>query len=187
MSDQPETIDEVVAHEKKLLRDAKYRTSHRAILRLRCKEYRSKHRRVRNEQSRMYHKNNPLRNIFYLMRQRCGINKGAHEYQLNWYANRGITISQDWDTYDKFEEWALSHGWKKGLQIDRIDNNGDYSPQNCRFVTPKENSRNRRNTRWVVFCGERISLAELAERTGVDRRKITYRLNKGMTAEEAIK
>lgn len=154
--------------------------------RKRDKHYRDRHREERNAKTREYHKLHPLKNLYYVMKQRCGITKGASQEHLKWYAKRGISISSEWDTAEKFEAWALSNGWKPGLQIDRINNEGNYSPENCRFVTPKINSRNRRTTRWVTFKGQTMSLAELAERTGVKRQTISYRLNNGLTTEEAI-
>lgn len=67
---------------------------------------------------------------------------------LEYYAKRGITVCDEWrHSYKPFERWALTNGWKKGLQLDRINNNKGYSPDNCRFVTRTQNMRNRRNCR----------------------------------------
>lgn len=60
------------------------------------------------------------------------------------YGGRGIKVCDEWRSFKPFQEWALNHGYDDGLEIDRIDNNGDYTPQNCRFVTHGENNRNRR-------------------------------------------
>ena len=81
------------------------------------------------------------------MMVRCGHWEGASERSLNNYRDRGITVCELWQNSPQdFGDWLLSHGWRKGLQIDRIDNNQGYCPENCRVVTPKENSNNRRNT-----------------------------------------
>ena len=81
------------------------------------------------------------------MMARCGHFKGASERQLNDYRDRGITVCELWQKSPlDFSDWLLAHGWREGLQIDRIDNNRGYSPENCRVVTPKENANNRRNT-----------------------------------------
>ena len=81
------------------------------------------------------------------MMQRCGHFKGASERELNNYRDRGITVCELWQKSPQaFGDWLLSHGWRKGLQIDRIDNDKGYSPDNCRVVTCKENNNNRRNT-----------------------------------------
>ena len=85
--------------------------------------------------------------VYCSMMQRCGHWEGASERQLNDYRDRGITVCDLWQKSPlDFGDWLLAHGWHKGLQIDRIDNNKGYSPENCRVVTPKENANNRRNT-----------------------------------------
>ena len=67
---------------------------------------------------------------------------GVHNYHR--YGGRGIKVCDEWRRdFNAFAEWALANGYQKGLQIDRIDNDGDYEPSNCRFVTPAENNRNK--------------------------------------------
>lgn len=81
------------------------------------------------------------------MMQRCGHWEGGKERDLRNYRDRGITVCDEWRNSPRaFGDWLLAHGWRKGLQIDRYDNDRGYSPDNCRVVTPKENSNNRRNT-----------------------------------------
>jgi hypothetical protein len=84
----------------------------------------------------------PLYQVFCGMVARCE-NKNHKSY--SYYGARDITICDEWRyDFDAFYEWALDNGWKKGLQIDRIDNYGGYSPENCRVVKPEVNARNRR-------------------------------------------
>lgn len=81
------------------------------------------------------------------MMKRCGHYEGASERQLNDYRDRGITVCEEWRNSPRaFGDWLLAHGWHKGLEIDRIDNDKGYSPENCRLVTRRENCNNRRNT-----------------------------------------
>ena len=81
------------------------------------------------------------------MMQRCGHREGGKECDLRLYRDGGITVCELWRNSPRaFGDWLLAHGWRKGLQIDRIDNNNGYSPENCRVVTPKENANNRRDT-----------------------------------------
>ena len=92
-------------------------------------------------------KQEPWYNVYSGMMVRCGHREGGKEYDLRLYRDRGITVCELWRNSPRaFGDWLLAHGWRKGLQIDRIDNNQGYSPENCRVVTPKENENNRRNT-----------------------------------------
>ena len=81
------------------------------------------------------------------MMRRCGHWEGATERELRLYRDRGITVCEEWQKSPRaFGDWLLAHGWRKGLQIDRINNSQGYCPENCRVTTPKENLNNRRNT-----------------------------------------
>jgi len=83
----------------------------------------------------------PLYRVWTEMKQRCS-NKKYNSYKD--YGGRGITVCDEWFDPKIFIEWCLSNGWKKGLFIDRRDNDGNYEPGNCRFITPKESAKNRK-------------------------------------------
>ena len=84
----------------------------------------------------------PLYDVWGMIKQRC-CNKNCPNYKD--YGSRGIRVCDEWKNSAKtFIEWCLENGWKKGFEIDRIDNDGDYYPENCRFVTPKKNNHNQR-------------------------------------------
>lgn len=100
------------------------------------------------------------------MMQRCGHWEGASEQMLRDYRDRGIEVCPEWrESPRAFGDWLLAHGWRNGLQIDRIDNDKGYSPENCRVVTPKENNFNRRNT---TVLGDGTSLAMFCSSLGID-------------------
>lgn len=111
----------------------------------------------------------PLYATWSDMKRRCH-NKNHKDYPK--YGKRGIGVCNEWrNDVLAFTEWTLNNGWAKGLQIDRIDNNKGYSPENCRFVTGKENCRNTRNNIWIEYGDFHGVLSELAEK--IDMRAST--------------
>ena len=84
--------------------------------------------------------------VWAAMLQRVGVYKGADEKSKRNYQDRGITVCDEWLVFENFRDWALSHGYSDGLEIDRKDNNKGYFPENCQWVSCRENINNRRNT-----------------------------------------
>ena len=106
---------------------------------------------------------------YMAMMQRCGHWEGGKESDLRKYRDRGITVCELWRNSPRaFGDWLLAHGWHKGLQIDRIDNDKGYSPENCRVVTPKENSNNKRNT---LRLDDGTPLAMFCSSLGIETRE----------------
>lgn len=87
------------------------------------------------------------------MRQRCTNKKNP---KFNRYGGRGIKVCEEWNDANTFKEWALKNGWEKGKQIDRIDNDGDYEPSNCRWVSVSENSRRKSTTKIDIITAQEI-------------------------------
>jgi hypothetical protein len=85
-----------------------------------------------------------LYNVWKSIRQRC-FNANNKSYKN--YGGRGISICEEWSSYDLFLNWALDNGYKDGLSIDRVNNDGNYEPSNCRFTNMVTQSRNTRKIR----------------------------------------
>ena len=129
------------------------------------------------------HNEERLYRIWSVMRGRCN-NPNQSEYHR--YGARGITVCPEWDSYSVFKSWALANGYDDTLTIDRIDSNGPYCPENCRWATVKEQSNNRRTCHLLTYNGKTQSLMQWAEETGLSRSCISNRLKKGWPAEKAL-
>lgn len=113
--------------------------------------------------------------IFGAVKSRC-YNKNNKRYKD--YGGRGIAVCDEWkDDFMSFYNWAILNGYKDTLTIDRIDVNGNYEPSNCRWVTPKQQARNRRSNRNYTINGETHCLKEWCEIVGLNYRTVQYRIN----------
>jgi len=108
--------------------------------------------------------------------------------QYKDYGGRGISVCKDWHTFNKFYEWCMANGVKPELVLDRRNNDGNYEPKNCRFVTRKENANNKSNNFNITAFGETKTLAQWSEddRCKVAVRTLWKRLSMGWDAEESI-
>jgi len=120
-------------------------------------------------------------NIWSSMKQRC-FNKNRLNYKN--YGGRGIIVCKRWL---KFENFFVDMGKRpKGKSVDRIDNNGNYEPNNCKWSTQKEQCRNTRNNVILTFCGVTKCVAEWSEFLGLDEKLIRSRLKNGWSIIQAL-
>lgn len=105
-----------------------------------------------------------------------------------YYGARGISYCDDWDRFIPFRDWALSHGYRANRELERTDVNGHYCPQNCRWVTERQQANNRRDTKIVEAFGERKSIKEWSRdrRCAVSYNGLLHRIKMGMPAESAV-
>jgi len=116
----------------------------------------------------------PVYRAWFNMLQRC---ENPNNKRYKDYGGRGIAVCDEWHSAERFIGWALASGWEKGLSIDRIDNNGNYEPDNCRWVTRKVQSRNKRSNHLVAFNGRTQCLTNWAEETKILRSTLYTRIN----------
>ena len=129
--------------------------------------------------------NTRLYNIWSKMKCRCG-NENDKSYKD--YGGRGISVCDEWSSsFPAFQEWALSHGYQDNLSIDRIDVNGNYCPENCRWATTKEQCNNTRRTIFFEVDGTRKPLTQWAEDTGIPRKELYYRYHHGYSGHDLIR
>lgn len=118
------------------------------------------------------------------MKNRCYYNN--HNRYQN-YGGKGIGVYWLWlEDFIEFYRWAISSGWKKGLTIDRVDNSKDYSPENCRWATTKEQNRNRTSNVKITLDGVTKILIEWSEISGINPQIIRKRINSGWPIKDAI-
>lgn len=96
--------------------------------------------------------------------RRSGTWKNRNPKDTGHYDSTRTPLYGPWKIFPIFESWALSHGWARGLQIDRIDGTKGYSPDNCRFVTAVQNRRNRPDNVKVIFNGREMLFSEAYEK-----------------------
>lgn len=124
-----------------------------------------------------------LRKIWASMHERCEYEKHP---QYHNYGGRGIKVCDEWAEYIPFAKWAFRNGYTEELTIDRIDSNGIYEPENCRWITNKEQQNNRRNNRIIEYKGEKYTLTQLAGKVGINKTTLKERLNAGWSIDEAV-
>lgn len=114
----------------------------------------------------------------------------SYESQKSYsdYGARGIRVCDDWkNDFMKFKDWSLSHGYRDDLSIDRLDNDSDYTPDNCRWATRKEQHNNQRSNILLTYDGQTHTAAQWAEIMNVPKDRIYKRIRRGRDIEEILK
>lgn len=130
--------------------------------------------------------NTRLHRIWHSMYCRCYY-KSTNQYKN--YGGRGIKVCEEWkhmQGFINFYNWAINNGYKETLTLDRIDNNKGYCPSNCRWITPKEQSNNRRNNVYYIFNGETKTSKQWCELYNISQTTLLDRLKRGWTLEQAL-
>lgn len=125
-----------------------------------------------------------LYSIWIDMRARC-----KYEKAINWhlYGGRGIKVCKDWDNdFESFRKWALSNGYESGLQLDRVDNDGNYEPDNCKWSSRSEQGNNRRTCKYITINGVTKTVSEWCDESGVKRSTAYNRIKRGWDGERAV-
>lgn len=128
--------------------------------------------------------NHPLYQTWTGMINRCYWSK---HNRSKHYMLKGITVCDEWRyNFIKFKDWAFSNGWEKGLSLDRINNDGNYEPSNCRWATNKEQARNRSSNVWIEINGISQIATVWAEEYNISPATIHNRMTKGWSGYDAV-
>ena len=123
--------------------------------------------------------------IWHGMKARC-LNPKEPAYKH--YGKRGIMVCNEWkNSFEAFRDWAIANGYANNLTIDRIDNNGNYEPSNCRWATAKEQANNKRSSYYITYCGKTQTIKQWADELGINYYTLHSRIvRRGWSVEKAF-
>ena len=125
-----------------------------------------------------------LRSIYYGMKQRC---YNENSINFKYYGGKGVAICDEWLlSFENFFDWAINNGYNENLTIDRIDSEKEYSPDNCKWSTKKEQSYNRSMSVKLTLNGRTMYMTEWAEELDIDKKILSWRYNNGWSDEEIL-
>lgn len=126
----------------------------------------------------------PLYGTWKNMKKRCN-NPNATEYKI--YGGKGITVCDEWENFEPFYNWAINNGWKEHLTIDRIDVNGNYCPENCRWVSMKIQENNTTTNHYIEYNDKVYTLSTLSDFLNIPYNVVRYRISTcSWTVEQLI-
>lgn len=138
---------------------------------------------IRGKDGKHHQTGTRLYRIWSNMKQRCTLI--THE-KYHHYGGRGIEVCKEWQNFETFYEWAMSNGYSDELTIDRINNDGNYEPTNCRWVTQKAQANNKRNNVLITHNNENKTIAEWSEFANIPQSVLQWRLNKGWSGDKLL-
>lgn len=115
--------------------------------------------------------------------QRC---RNPNQKDFKRYGGRGIKLCKEWESSTAFMKWSYENGYDDSLQIDRIDCNGDYCPENCRWVDVQTQAYNKRTTKYIVYQDKKVSYGLLCKQKNIHRDTVRDRLKRGWSVEDAF-
>lgn len=124
-----------------------------------------------------------LYKVWATMKQRCN-DPNCRGYR--WYGAKGITYCREWEKVDAFYDWAMKHGYKDGLTLDRINPKGNYEPSNCRWITMSAQQSNRSDRHNLTYNGRTLSITEWSEILKIPRSTLSNRIRAGWSIERAL-
>ena len=126
-----------------------------------------------------------LYSIWHNMKTRCC---NPNNYHFKYYGGRGICICDEWkNSFQTFYEWAINNGYSDKLTIDRIDNDGNYEPSNCRWVDMYCQNNHTRKNHYIEYKGITKTASEWAKIYGLSRQLLSMRIRRGWSFERATK
>ena len=129
--------------------------------------------------------NSRIYNTWLHMKGRCYRKTDDH---YKHYGEKGITMCDEWkNDFKAFHDWSMSNGYADNLTIDRINNDGNYEPSNCRWVTMKEQCNNRTSNVILTINGESHNIQGWSEITGIKYHTIYARMKRGLNGVDLIR
>jgi hypothetical protein len=98
----------------------------------------------------------------------------------------GIYVCDEWLSFVNFYQWSVSNGWSEGLEIDRLNNNLGYNPDNCRWATRQEQMRNTSRNKYFTYKGEDIMIVDICNKYNINRNTFNKRLRLGWSIDRII-
>lgn len=147
-----------------------------------CKKYKYSVKKQKGDSRRVL--GHPLHSVWASMISRC-----YHENNPGYpqYGARGIQVCNEWRDFWNFVKWSDSIGGKPdGYSLDRIDVNGNYCPENCRWADDETQQNNKRTNQYLTYNGETLSLSQWSRKLGVSRWAIQYRFMQGWSAKDIL-